>query len=93
MDASLFKKYTQPQKTKTSERGLLLEDLLKEINNERAGTKYKPTTIKLLAIRLAHIPTQDLYYLKSIALDSKRRGGSFSKTVYGSIKVKNDTTM
>jgi len=85
MDASLFDKY-KPSKSNKTERGLILEELLEEVNKERKGTKFKPTTIKLLAIKLAHIPTQDLYYLKSICTDYKNRKGSFSKCLYGSIK-------
>lgn len=90
MDVGLFDKYKQVKKTKDTERGLLLKEFVDIINLERKGTKFKPTTIKLLAIKLGHIPTKDLYYLKSICTDSKNRCGSFSKCLYGSIKAKNE---
>lgn len=70
-----------------SERSELLSLFLEEINKERKGTKYQPVTPKFLAIKLSHIPTKDLYYLKSICLDSKNRTGSFSKCFFGSLKV------
>jgi hypothetical protein len=87
MDASLFDKYKK-QKSNETERGLLLTEFVSIINEERKGTKFKPTTIKLLAIKLAHIPTNDLYYMKSICTDSKNRHGSFGKCLFGSIKPK-----
>lgn len=90
MDASLFSKYTQIKKSKDSERGLLLKEFVDLVNEERKGTPFKPTTIKLLAIKLGGIKTEELYRIRSICLDYKRRGkGDFSKCFYGSIKCKN----
>jgi len=55
--------------------------------------KYiKPITSKYFAIRLSHIPTQDLYYLISMKKDSVHRKGyvrsSFTKWLWFSIKSK-----
>lgn len=77
-----------PRSKATSERASLLEQILEEVNSERRGTKYKPLKAPYLAIRLAHIETKDLYYLISQAKDYKRRHGSFSKYLFGSIRVK-----
>jgi hypothetical protein len=70
-----------------SERNLILKEILEFVNEERKGTKFKPLTGKALAIKLSHIPTKDLYYTKSVGLDYKKRHGSFSKFLFGSIKV------
>lgn len=62
---SLFKElHRDPIKTHISERGELLDYFLVKINS-KVQKPYKPFTIKRLAMRLAHIPTKDLYYMKS----------------------------
>jgi len=48
----------------------------------------KPVKASYVAFKLAHLKVQDLEYLFSCAKDCKRRGGSFSKYVFGSIKAK-----
>jgi len=48
----------------------------------------KPITAKLLAIKLAHIPTKDLYYMKSVAVDKKNRNEDIGAWILGSIKIK-----
>lgn len=83
-----FKTYELVEKPKDTERGLLLKQFTEEINKERQGTKWKPLTIRGLAIKLSHLSTKDLYYMKSICQDYKNRGGSFGKCLFGSIKVK-----
>lgn len=75
-------------KSHKSERGELLTEILNEINKERVGTKYKPLSIKLLAIKLGHIPTKDFYRLMSEARDYRNRGKSYGQYVFGAIKVK-----
>lgn len=74
--------------SRKTERGELLTEMLNIINEERKGTKYKPLSIKLLGIKLGHIPTKDLYYTLSVGKDYKKRNGSFSKYLFGVIKVK-----
>lgn len=94
MDRTLFDKYKdkynllKENNKKTSERSLLLEEMLSIVNEERKQTKYPLMNIKLFCIKLAHIPTKDLYYIKSVGCDYKRRNGSFSKYLFGSLKVK-----
>ena len=73
-----------------SERALIISKILEVVNNERKGTKFKPATPKFLGIKLAHIPTQDLYFVFSVGMDYKKRNGSFSKYLFGSIKVQNE---
>ena len=50
----------------------------------------KPITKKYFAIKLAHIPTKDLYYLKSMKNDYKNRNGykrcAFTKWLFFNIK-------
>ena len=70
-----------------SERAALLDIIRNEINLERRGTVYKQLTPKIIAIKLAHIPTKDLYYLKGEAYDYQERKGSFSKYIFGAIKA------
>ena len=89
MEISLFTKYQLPIQTKVlHERNLVLKDILDIINNERVNTKFKPYSGKLLGIKLAHIATQDLYYILSVGKDYKNRHGSFSKYFFGSLKIK-----
>ena len=50
---------------------------------------YHPLTGRALAIKLSHIPTEDLYFLLSEGKDYKKRGkGDFGKYLFGSIKPK-----
>lgn len=88
------------QKSKLNERSSLLEEIRTEVNNERLKTKFylrngirvplKPMTGAEIGVKLSHIPTSDLFYLKSISLDCKHRTGSFSKCLFGSIKPRNE---
>ena len=76
------------KKTIKTERGELLEFFLEKINNERKGTKYKPISIKFLAVKLGYLSIKDLYYVKSVGLDYEHRHGSFSKYLFGATKIK-----
>ena len=75
-------------RSKDTERGQLLTEMLQIVNFERLGTKYPQMNIKVLGVKLGHIPTKDLYYIKSVGLDYKNRNGSFSKYLWGSLKTK-----
>ena len=89
MDITLFDKYHLPNTEKLlNERNLVLKDILDIINSERVNTKYKPLTGRGLGIKLAHVETKDLYYVLSVGKDYKARNGSFSKYLFGSLKVK-----
>lgn len=70
-----------------SERSTLLEEMLDIVNREREGTKFKKMTGRGLAIKLSHIPTEHLYATHSMAKDYKVRKGSYSKYLFGAIKV------
>lgn len=85
--ASLFAhpKYKAPQK-RTSERGDLLEYFTSNVNTARIGTKFKKLPISAVAVRLQGLKLADLYYLKSVCEDARRRGQSWSKTFWGSLK-------
>lgn len=75
-----------------NERSSYLKDIIEIINSERVGTKIpliKSNVQKMnFAIKLSHIPTEDLPYVISVGKDYKNRHGSFSKYIYGSIKPK-----
>ena len=58
----------------------LLEDF------KKTKQYYKPLTVKAICIKIAHIPTQDLYYILSIANDMKNRKQNFNKWLFYSIK-------
>ncbi len=45
---------------------------------------------KVIAIKLAHIPTKDLYYLKSVCVDKANRKESVGAFLLGSIKIQNE---
>lgn len=67
----------------TNERQGVMKDI--QIEMEKEG----PVNVKLLAIKLSHIPTNDLYFMLSEARDYRNRGkGEFGKYIYGSIKIK-----
>ena len=49
---------------------------------------YPPMEVKLYCIKIAHIPTKDLYYILSIANDMKNRKQNFNKWLFSQIKIK-----
>lgn len=49
---------------------------------------YKEMSIKRFLFFLAHIPTNDLFYLKSIMKDKQARKENFSKWLFWSLKCK-----
>ena len=65
---------------------MLIKDFVDELNLERVGTKYKPLTSKIVAIKLGHLSEFDLEAFLSICRDYKNRGGSFSKRWFGGLK-------
>lgn len=82
-------KFSLPNSKNQSWRTEPIKEITDLINKERVGTKFKPITPKFVAIKTAHLKTnQDFHYLISVGKDSKRRGGSFSKVFFGSLKVK-----
>lgn len=77
-----------PLKRPISERRAILGEFTEHINGERGGKKYPKLAPRYIAIKVAHIPTKDLYYLMSICKDGKNRNGSFGKVFFGALKVK-----
>lgn len=78
-------------------RSLLIEKFVKEINQERKGTKFNPVTGAQIAVKVSHMNMESLQYLYSICLSSKNRKvktdqgwkpGSFSKCFYLELKIK-----
>ncbi|TFH72375.1 hypothetical protein E3V39_12405 [Gammaproteobacteria bacterium LSUCC0112] len=73
----------KPERIK-SERADLINQFLTRLNAERVGTKWKPLTARAVAIKLGHIPTEDLYY----CFKQCSHGGSFGKVFFGMLKNK-----
>jgi hypothetical protein len=48
-------------------------------------------TIKRIAVKVAHLSVKDLYYLKSICEDARRRRGEWAKCFWGSLRVRKET--
>lgn len=96
MELSLFQKYQEPIVTKKiSKRSLIIEMFVNEINKERPytytnvnGKKTKVGKIsgKAVALKVAHLKEEDLFYFLSVCKDYKNRNGSFSKCFFGSLK-------
>ena len=77
--------YKLPNKSKiNNERALILSDFVAKINMEREGTMFKKVTGQQIAVKLAHLSLQDLYYLFGMCL----KGKSFGKVFFGSLKPK-----
>jgi hypothetical protein len=82
-------------KTKiVNERQYVISLIVEEINKERPCT-YKVNgkkrtlgliTPRAIAVKISHIPTNDLYYMLSQGKDYKNSQGSFNKYFWGSIK-------
>lgn len=79
-------------RSKKTERGELLTQFLEVINMSRLGTNFKPVSIAKIGLDVAHIPTDDLYYLLSICKSAgkraKRYDSGFAKCFYYEIKAR-----
>lgn len=89
--------YPAPSKgSRRTWRSDFIDEFVAHINEDRKGAFYfkdgkkimlRDVTPKEVAFRVAHLKTgQDMHFLLSIARDAKNRGGSFSKTFFGSLK-------
>jgi hypothetical protein len=73
------------EKSRVTERGDLLQYFTDRLNETRGeGTSFKKLTIRLVAVKLAHLKVGDLYYLKSTCDNAK----SFGSCFWWSIKAK-----
>lgn len=60
-----------------TERGELMRFFLRHLNHSRANDGLSPMTMAHLGTILEKIPTQDLYYLKSVCSQAKNFGKKF----------------
>lgn len=80
---STWKNYIQwlkKHRTKHSE--------MARVTFKSSSNYFAEMNVKYFAVRLAHIPTEDLYYLISIAKDKQKRNEDFNRWLFGSLKVK-----
>lgn len=69
MERALF--ILPPQKKHASERG----DLLTFFHNQVVDKNGKPYRIAFISMKLSHLQVNDLYFMKSIFVDTERRRG------------------
>ncbi len=75
-----------PKKTRTTERGELLETFLSRLNPGRKAKGYPLLTAGRLAFLLTGIPTKDLYALLSKMNDAERRNVPASAVFWLEVK-------
>jgi len=68
-------------------------DELLDFFYERLAPAYEKFTKKplmkgYLAMKISHLKDRDLFFLKSDCLDAERRGQTFSKVFWGSLRVR-----
>lgn len=62
----------------------ILDEMLKLINRDREGTKYKQLTMKAVAVKTSHLGIDDMGYLLKRMQQSSYPG----KVFFGSLKIK-----
>lgn len=86
-----FADFKLPERKKniTNRRQSIIKDFVDAINLERYNTKFKPVTGKQIALRLAHLSEDDMYYFLSQCRKYKleNKSHSFSKCFYGALKT------
>ena len=70
-----------------SERASIIQEFVEEINLERKDTKWKAIKPVVVAVKLSHLKTNELYPFLSQCRDYKIRKGSFSKCFFGCLKL------
>ncbi len=73
---------------KKTERGELMKYFMERLNPSRVRDGLKPLSMPRMGRLLVAIPTQDLYFLKSVCDDAAKRGQDFSKKFWWEIKPK-----
>lgn len=81
--SSIERKEKQTSKI-TNPRQEILQTILAVINSERAGTVYKQMKPAQLGVKLAHVPTKDLWWFHRKCQLSK---GSYGRCFFGCLKV------
>ncbi len=81
------------KKEKATERGEMMRYFMDKLNMARVRDGLGPLTMGRMGRMLVAIPTQDLYFLKSICDDADKRNGldGFSKKFWWEINPKNHT--
>lgn len=75
---------TRQSKKTVSERAELIGFFHEKLRDQRG----KPYRIQFIGMKLSPFSLEDLYYLKSKCIEIEARGGSFSKTFWGSLKIR-----
>jgi len=70
----------KPKSKANSERAALIEQFVEELRKEQ------PIEARFVAVKLAHVSTQDLYRFLSTCKDYKARNQSFRKCFFGALK-------
>lgn len=85
------KQQVPAKKSRDTERGELMEYFLAKLNATRARDGLGAMSMGRLGRLFLGVPTQDLYYLKSICDDAAKRGNasSFSKKFWWEVNPKN----
>jgi len=78
MELSLFSKYSLPTKSRDTERGNLMLELMNNLNETRDGIKYKKLTMPRMGKILEKIPTDSLYALISKCKDAGNRASKMT---------------
>jgi hypothetical protein len=78
-----LKTYTIEKKGATSERADLIGRFHTKLNQERKGTKWKPLSVKFVAVKLGHLSVSDLYFFWK-----RCNEGEFGKIFFGALKNK-----
>ena len=73
-----------PEKKSASERAKLIGFFIENLSDKNG----KPFSSRMVAVKLSHIPTPDLYYFVSCCKDRKNRGENWQKYFWGSLKPK-----
>ena len=74
------------KRDKATERGELMRYFMTEVNRARRRDGLILLTMPRMGKIFEHIPTKDLYYLKSVCDDAAARGHEFSKRFWYELK-------
>lgn len=75
------------KKERSTERGELMQYFMQTLNRSRERDGLRPLTMPRMGVLLQAIPTQDLYYLKSVC----DKATDFSKKFWWEINPKHHT--
>ena len=85
--SDLLQNYSFKERTtKLNKRQDLIKMFVDKINAQRVGTKYRPVTGRGIAMKLAHVKTNDLYQFYRSCEENTGKTG-FSGAFYSKLKV------